>query len=189
MNFMLRIALQLLAAFIVLLICIQVIIFGVAWLFWPDLIRTGSTSNHYEIFVVVMCSVLFVVTLLLIGWYLGKPIYIMILWIRRLVSGRFDPPPGWKDLRSDDKGTLKIPYSIYKEVFEHLRMLGSTLQNNEKALVAMPNILQKWSSHLTGSRCFHLKLTIEELITKTSLVPGPLSPSYSVLILLSFLHL
>lgn len=117
MNFMLRIAIQLLAAFVFLLICIQVIIFGVAWLFWPDLIRTGSTSNHYEIFVVVLCSVLFVVTLLLIGWYLGKPIYIMILWIRRLVSGRFDPPPGWKDLRSDHKGTLKIPYSIYKEVF------------------------------------------------------------------------
>ena len=63
MNFMLRIALQLLAAFVFLLICIQVIILGVAWLFWPDLIRTGNTSNHYEIFVVALCSVLFVVTL------------------------------------------------------------------------------------------------------------------------------
>lgn len=144
MNFMLRIALQMLAAFVFLLICIQVIIIGVAWLFWPDLIRTGSTSNHYEIFVVVLCSVLFVVTLLLIGWYLGKPIYIMILWIRRLVSGRFDPPPGWKDLRSDHKGTLKIPYSIYKEVFEHLRMLGSTLQNNEKALREAEQSKQEW---------------------------------------------
>lgn len=144
MNFMLRIALQLLAAFVFLLICIQVIILGVAWLLWPDLIRTGNTSNHYEIFVVALCSVLFVVTLLWIGWYLGKPLYIMIVWIRSLVSGRFDPPPGWNNLRSHKKGRLKFPYAIYKEVFEHLRMLGSTLQNNEKALREAEQSKQEW---------------------------------------------
>lgn len=144
MNFMLRIAVQLLAIFLFLLICILSIVFGVAWLFWPQLIRTGNSSEHYEIFVVALCLLLFLATLLLIGWYLGKPLYYIVIWIRRLAHGQYVPPPEWDNLRSGKLGGLKFRYAIYKELFEHLRMLTSTLQQNDQTLREVEQTKREW---------------------------------------------
>ncbi|GIO52522.1 sensor histidine kinase [Paenibacillus cineris] len=144
MKFMLRIALQLLAIFIFLLICIEAIVIGVAWLIWPQLISSGNSSGHYEIFVTVLCLLLFLVTLLLIGWYLGKPLYHMVVWIRRLANGRYDPPPAWDNLRAGESGRLKFPYAIYKELFEHLRLLTRTLHLQDKTLREVEQTKREW---------------------------------------------
>jgi len=144
MNFMLRIAAQLLAIFIFLLICIQAIVLAVAWLVWPQLLRTGNSSEHYEIFVVSLCLLLFLATLLLIGWYMGKPLYFMIVWIRRLANGEYFLPPGMNDFRSGKLGKLRFPYAIYKELFGHLRVLTDTLHHNEKTLREVEQTKREW---------------------------------------------
>lgn len=145
MNFMLRIALQLLTVFFVLLVCIQAIVIVVAWLFWPQYLLTGYSSGHYEIIVVTLCALLFLLTLLLIGWYLGKPVYFMMVWIRHLANGQYDGPQRWNEIHSRKKGTLKLPYAVYKELFEHLGMLANTLRTNERALQESEQIKQEWT--------------------------------------------
>ena len=144
MNFMLRIALQLLVAFFFLFVCIQIIVIGTAWLFWPQTITDGNSSDIFTLYVLVVCALLFLLTLLLIGWYLGKPIYFIIVWIRRLANGQYDFPMRWDEIHSRRSGTLKFPYAVYKEVFEHLRVLGSTLQKNEKELRESEQAKQEW---------------------------------------------
>ncbi|MFE5319256.1 sensor histidine kinase [Paenibacillus sp. NPDC056579] len=140
---MLRIALQLLTAFFVLVVCIQTIAIVTAWLFWPQLL-SGNRSAHYEIFVVTLCALLFLLTLLLIGWYLGKPVYFMMVWIRLLASGQYDAPHRWNEIHSRKRGMLKLPYAVYKELFEHLRMLSSTLRRNEEALQESEQVKREW---------------------------------------------
>ncbi|MCQ6264704.1 HAMP domain-containing histidine kinase [Fictibacillus sp. WQ 8-8] len=144
MNFMLRIALQLLLAFFFLFVCIQVIVIVTAWLFWPQMITDGKSSGTYEIYAVILCAVLFLLTLLLIGWYLGKPVYFIVVWIRRLASGQYDDPLRWHEIHSREKEKLKMPYSVYKELFEHLRLLGNTLQKNEKDLQNSERAKREW---------------------------------------------
>ncbi|UUZ95285.1 HAMP domain-containing histidine kinase [Paenibacillus sp. P25] len=144
MKLTLRIALQLLTAFFVLFVCIQTIVIVAAWMFWPQLWLYGNRSGQYEIFVVALCAVLFLLTLLLIGWYLGKPVYFMMVWIRRLAGGQYDVPQRWNEIHSRKKGTLKLPYAVYKELFEHLRMLAGTLRANEKALQESEQMKEEW---------------------------------------------
>ncbi|SFJ39982.1 His Kinase A (phospho-acceptor) domain-containing protein [Paenibacillus sp. UNC496MF] len=141
---MLRIAMQLLTAFFVLFVCIQTIAIVTAWLFWPHLLLFGNRSTHYEIFVVTLCALLFLLTLLLIGWYLGKPVYFMMVWIRLLASGQYHAPHLWNELHSRKRGMLKLPYAVYKELFEHLRMLTSTLRRNEEALQESEQMKREW---------------------------------------------
>jgi len=144
MNFMLRVALQLLVVFVFGFACIQALVIGVAWLFWPQTILTGNSSSSFGIFVITLCSILIILTFLLIGWYLGKPVYFIIVWIRRLANGQYDFPIRWDEIHSPKKGTLKIPYAVYKELFEHLRMLANTLQTNEKELRESEQAKQEW---------------------------------------------
>ncbi|HZG17047.1 MAG TPA: HAMP domain-containing sensor histidine kinase [Candidatus Bathyarchaeia archaeon] len=144
MNVILRIALQLLAAFIILFVCIQTIAIVTAWLFWPQMFLSGESSGYYEIFLVTLCALLFLLSLLLIGWYLGKPVYLMMVWIRSLASGQYDIPLHWNEIHSRKRGTLKLPYAVYKELFEHLRMLASTLRKNEEALLESEQMKREW---------------------------------------------
>ncbi|MFD1954171.1 sensor histidine kinase [Paenibacillus thailandensis] len=144
MKLILRIALQLLAAFFLLLVCIQVIVIAAAWLFWPELLMAGTTTGQYEIFVAALCAVLFLLTLLLIGWYLGKPVYFMMVWISRLANGQYDVPRRWSEIHSRRSKSLKFPYAVYKELFEHLRTLASTLEANEKALQQAEQTKREW---------------------------------------------
>ncbi|MCQ6268607.1 HAMP domain-containing histidine kinase [Fictibacillus sp. WQ 8-8] len=141
---MLRIALQLLTAFFVLFVCIQTIVIVMAWLFWPQLLLSVNSSANYEIFVVTLCAMLFLLTLLLIGWYLGKPVYFMMVWIRLLASGQYDAPHQWNEIHSRKRGMLKLPYAVYKELFEHLLMLASTLRRNEEALQESEQMKREW---------------------------------------------
>ncbi|MFD0695790.1 sensor histidine kinase [Paenibacillus sp. GCM10027628] len=140
MNFTLRIALQLLMAFVGLFAFVQAILIVTLRFFWPQ----DTTTESVGIFVFVLCSVLFLLTLLLIGWYLGKPVYLMMVWIRRLAGGNYELPPRWNEIHSPKSGTLKIPYAVYKELFEHLRMLAGTLQKNEKELQRSDQAKQEW---------------------------------------------
>ncbi|MET3292131.1 UNVERIFIED_CONTAM: signal transduction histidine kinase [Brevibacillus sp. OAP136] len=144
MNFMLRIALQLLLAAFFLFVCIQVIVIGTAWLFWPQTLMNGNSTDSFQIFVLVLCAVLFLLTLLLIGWYLGKPVYLIIRWIRQLANGHYDFPMSLEEIHSRKSGTLKIPYAVYKELFEHVRMLAKTLQKNKTDLQESEQAKQEW---------------------------------------------
>ncbi|KON88183.1 histidine kinase [Sporosarcina globispora] len=139
MNFMLRIALQLLAFFF-LFVFIHMITAVTIQFFWPQ----GGTDANLSIYVLVLSTVLFLLILLLIGWYLGRPVYFIIVWLRRLARGQYDLPIRWDEIRSRKSGTLKIPYSIYKELFEHLHILANTLQKNEKELQKSEQAKQEW---------------------------------------------
>ncbi|WP_134686600.1 sensor histidine kinase [Brevibacillus migulae] len=143
MNVILRIALQLLGAFFILFVCIQTIAIVTAWLFWPQMFLSGESSGFYEIFVVALCALLFLLSLLLIGWYLGKPVYVMMVWIRCLANGQYDIPLHGHEIHSR-KRTLKLPYAVYKELFEHLRMLASTLRRNEEELRESEQMKREW---------------------------------------------
>jgi len=143
-NVILRIALQLLGAFFILFVCIQTIAIVTAWLFWPQMFLSGESSSYYEIFVVALCALLFLLSLLLIGWYLGKPVYVMMVWIRCLANGQYDIPLLGNEIHSRKRGTLKIPYAVYKELFEHLRMLASTLRKNEEELRESEQMKREW---------------------------------------------
>ncbi|MDQ0058765.1 sensor histidine kinase [Paenibacillus harenae] len=144
MNLILRIAVQLLAAFFLFLLCIQVIVIAAAWLFWPELLRSGTAASSQELFFMVLCAVLFLLTLLLIGWYLGKPIYYMMIWIRRLANGQYNDPARWDEIHTRRNHSLKFPYAVYKELFEHLRKLASTLKANEEALRQSEQTKREW---------------------------------------------
>ncbi|WP_084134426.1 sensor histidine kinase [Paenibacillus harenae] len=141
---MFRMALQLLMAFFFLFVCIQVIVIVVAWIFWPGMIQSGNSTGHYESFVLILFTVLFLLTLLLIGWYLWKPVYFFMSWIKCLANGQYDFPRRWAEIHSRKRGSLKFPYAVYKELFEHIQMLAGTLQNNEKALRESEQMKQVW---------------------------------------------
>ncbi|WP_313958161.1 histidine kinase dimerization/phospho-acceptor domain-containing protein, partial [Paenibacillus sp. Y412MC10] len=54
-------------------------------------------------------------------------------------------PQRWNEIHSRKKGTLKLPYAVYKELFEHLGMLANTLRTNERALQESEQIKQEWT--------------------------------------------
>ncbi|MBP0725423.1 HAMP domain-containing histidine kinase [Bacillus sp. RG28] len=141
MNFTLRIVLQLLLAFVGLFAFVQAILIVTLRYLWPQ----GETNTQsIGLFVFILCSVLFLLTLFLIGWYLGKPIYFMMIWIRRLAGGNYELPPRWDKIHSRKSGALTIPYAVYKELFEHLRMLAGTLKKNENDLQKSEQAKQEW---------------------------------------------
>ncbi|MBB6733954.1 sensor histidine kinase [Cohnella zeiphila] len=143
MNFMVRVALQLLAAAVLFALCVQAVAIGAVWLIWPGAATDEQGLGSFQIFTLVLCAVLFLLTLLLIGWYLGKPVYLVMVWIRRLAGGNYESPLRWDPITRKN-GSLKIPYAVYKELFEHLRMLASTLQQNEKELRQAEQTKQEW---------------------------------------------
>ncbi|WP_248925413.1 sensor histidine kinase [Paenibacillus hamazuiensis] len=148
MNFTLRVALQLLLAFFLLFIGIHIFIFAAAWLIEPQSIvnrgSDGNGSGTLEIYVLAAFAVMFILTLLIIGWYLGKPIYFIMIWIKHLANGHYDVPMRRNQILSHKTGMLKFPYAIYKELFEHVRMLAGTLQKNEKELQASERAKREW---------------------------------------------
>lgn len=144
MKFMLRVALQLLAAFFLLFVVIQAIVIATIYFIWPEAGSDENSLNRYAIFVQVLCAVLFLLTLLVAGWYLGRPIYFIIVWIKRLASGQYDTPVRWEDIHTRKSGTLKKPYSVYHELFEHLQMLAVTLQKNEEDLRGSEQAKEEW---------------------------------------------
>ncbi|UVI29203.1 sensor histidine kinase [Paenibacillus spongiae] len=143
MNFMLRIALQLLAFFF-LFVFMQMITAVTVQFFWPQGLTDENGLSSSQIYILVLYAVLFLLTLLLIGWYLWKPVYFIIVWIRSLARGQYDIPIHWDEIHTRKSGTLKIPYAIYKELFEHLQMLANTLQKNEKKLQELEQTKQEW---------------------------------------------
>ncbi|MCF6411434.1 sensor histidine kinase [Pseudalkalibacillus salsuginis] len=144
MKFMLRIALQLLSAFFLLFTVVQAIVIAAIYLIWPEAGADENSLNRYAIFVQVLCGVLFLLTLLVTGWYLGRPIYFIIVWIKRLANGQYDTPLRWEEIRRRKSGSLKIPYSVYREVFEHLQILAATLQKNEEDLRESERAKEEW---------------------------------------------
>ncbi|MCC3373714.1 sensor histidine kinase KdpD [Cohnella sp. REN36] len=144
MNFILRVALRLLAAFLLLFAIIQAIAIVTVRFFWPQATTNEISLAHFEIFVLALCGVLFLLTLLLIGWYLGKPVYFIMVWIRRLTSGQYELPERWDQIRSRKGGTLKIQYAVYRELLEHVGKLAATLENNKKELQQSERAKQEW---------------------------------------------
>ncbi|MCJ8012699.1 HAMP domain-containing histidine kinase [Paenibacillus sp. KQZ6P-2] len=144
MKFVLRIAIQLLAAFFLLFVCIQAVVIVAVRIFWPKIATDEGSLGIYQITVLALCAILFLLTLLLIGWYLGKPVYFIIVWIKRLARGQYDSPISFDEICSRKSGTLKLPYAVYKELFEHLQMLESTLQRNDKEKQESEQAKQEW---------------------------------------------
>ncbi|MEF3302536.1 sensor histidine kinase [Paenibacillus sp. GYB003] len=144
MKFMLRVALQLLAAFFLLFVVVQSIVIATIYFIWPEAGSDENSLNRYAIFVQVLCVILFFLTLLVAGWYLGRPIYFIIVWIKSLANGKYDAPLRWEEIQPRKGGTLKRPYSVYRELFEHLQMLAATLQKNEEELRASERLKEEW---------------------------------------------
>ncbi|WP_274654584.1 sensor histidine kinase [Paenibacillus humicola] len=144
MNVMLRMALQMLIGFIILFVCIQAASIVAVRILWPDAASDGSSINKIQIYILVLCAVLFLLTLLLIGWYLGKPVYFAIVWLRRLAEGNYESPARWAEIHTRKNGSPRLPYAVYRELFDHLELLAHTLEQNNKEKMLSEQMRQEW---------------------------------------------
>ncbi|MBD0383767.1 hypothetical protein [Paenibacillus sedimenti] len=103
MSFTFRIALKLLFAFILMLS----IIYALLALF-TAFVAPNLPEGSAEIFVLVSGGILFMLVLLVFGWYIGRPFYYMIVWVRQLAKGIYEAPAHGQAIHSNKKtGKLK----------------------------------------------------------------------------------
>ncbi|MBW7454397.1 sensor histidine kinase [Paenibacillus sepulcri] len=140
MSFMIRIALLLLLVVVIFSLSVQLVLFVTLELLWPN----AKNSVGLELYGLGVAGFFFLFTLLLIGWYLGKPIYGMIVWIRQLANGNYEVPESWIAIHSRKKDTLKRPYALYKELYDHLLLLTNTLKENHQDKLKSEQVKQEW---------------------------------------------
>lgn len=145
MSFMIRIALKLLLAFILMLAGVYVLL-----ALFTVLIPSEFTAGNLEGFVLVSGGFMFMLVLLVFGWYIGRPFYYMIVWVRYLAKGNYEAPVHWQAIHSEKKtGKLKGPYALYQELFDHLMILTSTLMQNEQDKREAEQVKREWISGIS----------------------------------------
>ncbi|GAA0852691.1 hypothetical protein GCM10008915_71380 [Bifidobacterium pullorum subsp. gallinarum] len=145
MSFMIRIALKLLLAFIFMLAGIYALLALFSVFIAPNL-----TEGSVEMFVLVSGGFLFMLVLLFFGWYIGRPFYYMIVWVRYLAKGIYEAPVHWQTIHSEKKtGKLKGPYALYHELFDHLMTLTSTLKQIEQDKRDAEQVKREWISGIS----------------------------------------
>jgi signal transduction histidine kinase len=140
MSFMIRIALLLLLVVVIFSLSVQLVMIVTLEIFWPN----AKNSVGIEWYGIGVAGFFFLFTLLLIGWYLGKPIYSIIVWVRQLANGNYEVPESWNVIHSRKKDTLKQPYALYKELYDHLLLLTNTLKENHQDKLKSEQVKQEW---------------------------------------------
>lgn len=136
MKVMLRIVVYLILTFVLMFVFTSFVL-AVVSILLPELMEKGATP------LVILGSIYFI-SLIIYGWYIGKPIYYMIQWIHHLANGNYYPPVQHNNIYSKKTHKLKGPYRVYKELIDHLETLTQTLENNHREREKLDRMKKEW---------------------------------------------
>lgn len=134
MKVMLRTVIYLIVTFILMFVFTS-LIFAAVSMFWPNWIELGATP-------LFILGAMYLLSLLAYGWYVGKPIYLMMQWLRRLAHGDYTIPIN--EIYSPKTQKLKGPFRVYKELIDHLETLTHTLDRNRRERKKLEQLKQEW---------------------------------------------
>ncbi|WP_258297349.1 sensor histidine kinase [Paenibacillus peoriae] len=108
----------------------------------------GASQNiNIDLFWTGLGIVQSVVFIAAYGWYIGKPLVYVIKWIGNIATGEFQAPLSELELpegKKNQKNSYKLPYQLYKEVFEQMNILSAQLRSNEEERVELEKRKQQW---------------------------------------------
>ncbi|MFB6366672.1 ATP-binding protein [Paenibacillus elgii] len=86
------------------------------------------------------------------GWYMSKPLFHLILWLKQLSKGVYQEPtdrrgkPASQGKRPD---TFRHPYHLYRDLIRHMRQFTELLRRNEKERAEIEQMKQEWIAGVT----------------------------------------
>ncbi|WP_226001245.1 sensor histidine kinase [Paenibacillus sp. BJ-4] len=108
----------------------------------------GASQNiNMDLFWTGLGIVQSVVFIAAYGWYIGKPLIYMIKWIGNISTGEFQAPLSELELperKKSRKNSYKLPYQLYKELFEQMNILSAQLRRNEEERAEIEKRKQQW---------------------------------------------
>ncbi|WP_339371254.1 sensor histidine kinase [Paenibacillus elgii] len=146
MRFIIRLVLIFLFLFTVILIGGSMVLAMTVEFFIPS--ASGSANTTADIIILFGMLILFISSLLFFAWFIGRPIYYIVLWIFQLAQGCYEEPFK-RNMYSRESGTLKQPYKLYEEMIVQLRTLTETLARNERERIAMDKMKEEWISGIS----------------------------------------
>ncbi|TKH43482.1 sensor histidine kinase [Paenibacillus terrae] len=108
----------------------------------------GASQNiNIDLFWTGLGIVQSIVFIAAYGWYIGKPLIYMMKWIGNISTGEFQAPLSELKLRERKKNrenSYKLPYQLYRELFEQMNILSAQLRRNEEERVEIEKRKQQW---------------------------------------------
>lgn len=136
MKFMFRIVLYLVMTFILMFV-VTSIIFAVISVLFPKIFNGGYTP-------LAILASKYLISLFVYGWYIGKPIYMMIQWIHHLANGNYQPPKQYEEIYDHKTKKIKGTYRVYQELIVHLESLTDQLDKNRKEREKIERLKKEW---------------------------------------------
>lgn len=139
MKVMLRIVVYLILSFLMMFLFTSVALAAVSILLpkWMELSAMPLT----------ILGSMYLLSLIVYGWYVGKPIYTMMQWIRRLANGDYYVPV--HKIYSQKTHQLKGAYHVYKELINHLETLTNTLERNRRERKKLEQMKKEWMAGIS----------------------------------------
>lgn len=136
MKVMLRIVVYLVVTFVLMFVLTSVVLAAVS-IFSPEMMEKGATP-------LAILGSMYLLSLIAYGWYVGKPVYYMVRWIRHLANGDYRTPVQQNEIYSQNTHKLKASYRVYKELIDHLETLTHTLENSHREREKMDRMKKEW---------------------------------------------
>ncbi|MDR6226887.1 sensor histidine kinase [Desmospora profundinema] len=142
MKMSIRLGVHFILSFLIWLLALAFVLMVTMEVVFPlvGLAEKESTADRVIILVFLVSALL---SSILYGWFLGRPLLLIVGWIEQLARGDLDPP---EKLRTNtgENGQLRFPYRLYNEVFEHMRQLTDTLKRNERERKKLDEMKREW---------------------------------------------
>lgn len=136
MKVMLRIVVYLVVTFVLMFVLTSVVLAAVSILS-PEMMEKGATP-------LAILGSMYLLSLIAYGWYVGKPVYYMVRWIRHLANRDYRTPVQQNEIYSQKTHKLKASYRVYKELIDHLETLTHTLENSHREREKMDRMKKEW---------------------------------------------
>ncbi len=112
-------------------------------------ISTESNQLTFELLVpfIIVATVIFFS--FIFGWYIGKPLWFMALWISNLSKGQYEAPSIKQKIYNEKKQKWKRPYHLYDKVLLNISELSSRLKDSETRRKEIEALQKEWLEGVT----------------------------------------
>ncbi|MEN1935214.1 HAMP domain-containing sensor histidine kinase [Paenibacillus sp. 102] len=144
MKINIRLSLHFILSLFICLIFMGITLMITFELIFP-LVGMTEKNNAYDVIVILIFICTLILGSIVYGWYIGKPLFIIISWISTLAKGHYDEKPTkTHHIYNKKSNTLKGPYRLYKDVILNIEYLASKLREIEIERNRLDNMKQEW---------------------------------------------
>lgn len=153
MNSFLRTTFQFVWILLLLMLVIIAALFMLSVLFiFMQIPFSWLRAINMKWFLAGTSAVLGIVSCAAYGWYISKPLFHLILWLKQLSRGVYEEPkdrrgvPASQGKRPD---TFRRPYHLYSDLIRHMRQFTELLRRNEEERAEIERMKREWIAGVT----------------------------------------